>query len=148
VHAYQEELAERIARALREDGTVARLQGLLNGHTDGITEAIELLRREFNQPLRIESLARAVGMSVSGFHHHFKAVMAMSPLQFQKQLRLQEARRLLLGEHLDAASAGLRVGYEDASQFGREYKRLFGQPPGTREAGGRDVGRLREAARR
>ncbi len=72
----------------------------------------------------------------------------MSPLQFQKQLRLQEARRLMLGEHLDAASAGLRVGYEDASQFSREYRRHFGQPPGTREAGGRDVERLRDGARR
>jgi AraC-like DNA-binding protein len=80
-------------------------------------------------------------MSVSGFHHHFKAVTAMSPLQFQKQLRLQEARRLLLGENLDAASAGYRVGYDDPSQFSREYKRLFGQPPV------RDVERLREAAR-
>ena len=68
-------------------------------------------------------------MSVSGFHHHFKAVTAMSPLQFQKQLRLQEARRLMLGENLDAASAGYRVGYDDASQFSREYKRLFGEPP-------------------
>jgi AraC-like DNA-binding protein len=121
---------------------------LLGGPTDGIAEAIERLRREFNRPLRIESLARELGMSVSGFHHQLKAVTAMSPLQFQKQLRLQEARRLLLGEHLDAASAGYRVGDEDASQFSREYKRRFGQPPGTREAGGRDVERLREAARR
>lgn len=79
-------------------------------------------------------------MSVSGFHHHFKAVTAMSPLQFQKQLRLQEARRILLGENLDAASAGFRVGYDDASQFSREYRRLFGRPPM------RDVERLREAA--
>jgi AraC-like DNA-binding protein len=80
-------------------------------------------------------------MSVSGFHHHFKAVTAMSPLQFQKQMRLQEARRLMLGEHLDAASAGYRVGYDDASHFNREYKRLFGLPPL------RDVERLREATR-
>ncbi len=80
-------------------------------------------------------------MSVSGFHHHFKAVTAMSPLQFQKQLRLQEARRLLLVEHLDAASAAYQVGYEDASHFNREYKRLFGLPPM------RDVEQLREAAR-
>ena len=72
----------------------------------------------------------------------------MSPLQFQKQLRLQEAPRLMLGEKLDAASAGYRAGYDDASQFSREYKRRFGQPPGTREAGGRDVERLRKAARR
>jgi AraC-like DNA-binding protein len=79
-------------------------------------------------------------MSVSGFHHHFKAVTTMSPLQFQKQMRLQEARRLMLGEHLDAASAGYRVGYDDASHFNREYKRLFGLPPL------RDVERLRAAA--
>ena len=79
-------------------------------------------------------------MSVSGFHHHFKAVTAMSPLQFQKQLRLQEARRLLLAGDVDAATAGYRVGYDDPSHFSREYKRLFGEPPL------RDVGRLREAA--
>ena len=79
-------------------------------------------------------------MSVSGFHHHFRAVTAMSPLQFQKRMRLQAARRLMLGEDLDASSAGHRVGYGDASQFTREYKRLFGAPPA------RDVERLREAA--
>jgi AraC-like DNA-binding protein len=93
-------------------------------------------------------MARELGMSVSGMHHRFKAVTAMGPLEFQKQPRLQEARRLLLGEHPDVASAGYRVGYEDASQFSREYKRLFGEPPGTREAGGRDVERLRESVRR
>jgi AraC-like DNA-binding protein len=125
-----------------EQGNRLRHLALLGGQTESIAEAIERLRREFNQPLRIESIARELGMSVSGFHHHFKAVTAMSPLQFQKQLRLQEARRLMLGEHLDAASAGYRVGYEDASQFSREYKRLFGQPPM------RDVERLRETARR
>ncbi len=68
-------------------------------------------------------------MSVSGFHHHFKSVTAMSPLQFQKQIRLQEARRLMLGEALDVASASSRVGYEDPSYFSREYKKLFGAPP-------------------
>jgi len=77
-------------------------------------------------------------MSPSGFHEHFKAVTAMSPLQFQKQIRLQEARRLMLGEDLDATGAAFRVGYEDASHFSREYKRLFGEPPM------RDVGRLRQ----
>lgn len=123
-----------------EQGNRLRHLALLGGSTDRIAEAVERLRREFDQPLRIESLAREMGMSVSGFHHHFKAVTAMSPLQFQKQLRLQEARRLLLGESLDAASAGYRVGYDDASQFSREYKRLFGQPPL------RDVERLREGA--
>jgi len=111
----------------------------LGGSTHRIVEAIERLRKEFDQPLRIEEIARELGMSVSGFHHHFKAVTAMTPLQFQKQIRLQEARRLMLGEDLDAAGAGYRVGYGDASHFTREYKRLFGAPPV------RDVERLREA---
>lgn len=88
----------------------------------------------------MERIAHALGMSVSGFHHQFKAVTALSPLQFQKRLRLQEARRLMLGEHLDAASAGSHVGYDDAAHFNREYKSLFGLPPL------RDVERLREAA--
>lgn len=121
-----------------EQGNRLRHLALLGGRTDRIAEAVERLRRDFSQPLRIENLARELGMSVSGFHHHFKAVTAMSPLQFQKQLRLQEARRMMLGENLDAASAGYRVGYDDPSQFSREYKRLFGQPPL------RDVERLRE----
>lgn len=81
-------------------------------------------------------------MNVSSFHHHFKAVTAMSPLQIKKRLRRQEARRLMLGEALDAASAGYRVGYDDAAYFSREYKSLFGLPPM------RDVERLRERARR
>jgi AraC-like DNA-binding protein len=111
-----------------------------HGHSHSIARALERLRKDFDQTLRIEDIARELGMSVSGFHHHFKAVTAMSPLQFQKQMRLQEARRLMLGEDLDAASAGYRVGYGDASHFNREYKRLFGAPPA------RDVERLREAA--
>jgi AraC-like DNA-binding protein len=114
---------------------------VLGGYTHRIAEAVARLRKDFDQPLRIEQIARELGMSVSGLHHHFKAVTALSPLQFQKQLRLQEARRLMLGEDLDAASAGYRVGYHDAAHFNREYKRLFGAPPM------RDVERLREAAR-
>jgi AraC-like DNA-binding protein len=125
---------------LGEQGNRLRHLALLGGHGDSITAAVQRLHKDFNQPLRIESLARELGMSVSAFHHHFKAVTAMSPLQFQKQLRLQEARRLMLGEDLDATSAGLRVGYDDASQFSREYKRLFGEPPM------RDVERLRQIA--
>ncbi len=109
--------------------------------TQRIAGAIERLRKDFDQPLRIEDMAREVGMSVSGFHHHFRALTAMSPLQFQKQLRLQEARRLMFGEGLDAASAGYRVGYGNASHFTREYKRLFGAPPM------HDVEQLREGAR-
>jgi AraC-like DNA-binding protein len=110
----------------------------LGGSTHRIAEAVERLRKDFDQPLRIEDIAHDLGMSISGFHHHFRALTAMSPLQFQKQLRLQEARRLMLGEGLDAASAGYRVGYGDASHFTREYKRLFGAPPM------RDMEQLRE----
>jgi AraC-like DNA-binding protein len=77
----------------------------------------------------IEAIARELGMSVSGFHHHFKSVTSMSPLQFQNQIRLQEARRLMLGEELDAASAGHRVGYENPAYVSRDYKKLFGAPP-------------------
>lgn len=102
-----------------------------------IVRAIDRLRREYDQSLRMEDLARELGMSVSGLHHHFKAVTAMSPLQFQKQIRLQEARRLMLSEDLDAASAAFRVGYNDAAHFSREYKSLFGEPPR------RDVRRVR-----
>jgi AraC-like DNA-binding protein len=123
-----------------EQGARLRHLAILGGYTPHIARAVERLRQDFDQPLRIESLARELGMSVSGFHHHFKAVTEMSPLQFQKRLRLQEARRLMLGEDLDAASAAYRVGYHDASHFNREYKSLFGVPPM------RDVQRLREEA--
>lgn len=123
-----------------EQGHRLRQMTVLGGQTHRIAQAVEKICRDFNQPLRVEDIARQIGMSVSGFHHHFKAVTAMSPLQFQKQLRLQEARRLMIGEALDAATAGYRVGYDDASHFNREYKRLFGVPPM------RDVERLMETA--
>ena len=109
------------------------------GHTHRIARAIQRFHKEFDQQLRIDDIAQELGMSTSSFHQHFKAVTALSPLQFLKQLRLQEARRLMLGEQIDAASAGYQVGYDDASHFNREYKRLFGLPPM------RDVERLREA---
>jgi len=121
-----------------EQGGRLRHLALQGGYTPYIARAVARLRQDFDQPLHVEGLARELGMSVSGFHHHFKAVTAMSPLQFQKRLRLQEARRLMLGEDLDAASAAYRVGYHDASHFNREYKSLFGVPPM------RDVQRLRE----
>ena len=92
-----------------------------------------------NPPI-LEEIARDFGMSPSGFHHHFKMVTDMSPIQFQRQIRLQEARRLMLGEEFDAASAGFRVGYEDPSHFSREYKKHFGNSPI------RDVERLRALA--
>ena len=94
-----------------------------------IARAVRWLRENFADPLRVESLAREARMSLSGFHQHFKAVTGLSPVQFQKQLRLQEARRLMLGKGLDAAEAAFRVGYESPSQFSREYRRMFGAPP-------------------
>lgn len=120
-----------------EQGSRLRHLALQGGYTPDIIQAVKRLRQHFDQPLRIEELAQHLGMSVSGFHHHFKAVTALSPLQFQKQLRLQEARRLMLSEDLDATSAAYRVGYQDAAYFNREYKSLFGVPPM------RDVQRLR-----
>jgi AraC-like DNA-binding protein len=130
-------IREIVYRLLRgEQG--ARLGHLMtSGDTRRISKAVGHLREHFYEPLRIENIARELGMSVSGFHHHFKSVTAMSPLQFQKQIRLQEARRLMLGEDLDAASAGFRVGYEDPSYFSRDYKKQFGAPPQ------RDIARLR-----
>jgi AraC-like DNA-binding protein len=122
---------------MSEQGSRLRHLPRLGGHSDRIAQAVDRLRQEFDQPLRIESIARDLGMSPSGFHHHFKVVTDMSPLQYQKQLRLQEARRVMLGENLDAASAGYRVGYEDPSHFSRDYKRLFGESPM------RDIERLR-----
>jgi AraC-like DNA-binding protein len=112
-------------------GQGARLNHILasSGDTRRISKAIGHLGEHFDEQLKMEEIARELGMSVSGFHHHFKSVTSMSPLQFQKHLRLQEARRLMLGEDMDAASAGFRVGYEDPSHFSREYKRHFGAPP-------------------
>jgi AraC-like DNA-binding protein len=131
---------EIVYRLLKgEQGDRLRQIAVLGGHSHRIARALEQLRKDFARPLRIEDIARELGMSVSGFHHHFRAVTAMSPLQFQKRMRLQEARHLMLAEDIDAASAGYRVGYSDASHFNREYKRLFGAPPM------RDVERLREA---
>lgn len=108
-----------------------RLQALCSGvgNVQRIARAIALIKARYAEPLRVEALAETVHMSVSSLHHHFKTVTAMSPLQFQKQVRLHEARRLMLLERLDATSAAHRVGYESASQFSREYRRLFGAPP-------------------
>ena len=88
-----------------------------------------LLRSGFARPLPVERLATAAGMSPSSFHEHFRAVTSLSPLQFQKQLRLIEARRLMLGEGRSASAAAFAVGYESVPQFTREYARLFGAPP-------------------
>ncbi|TWJ18690.1 AraC family transcriptional regulator [Geobacter argillaceus] len=111
----QGERLRQIASAGSQSHQIARVIGWLKGN--------------FTQPLRIDDLAAQARMSSSTFHHHFRSMTALSPLQFQKQLRLQEARRLMLAEHLDAATAAFQVGYESPSQFSREYNRLFGAPP-------------------
>ena len=126
---------------LGKQGDRLRHLAVMGGYTSPIARAIERLREDFDQQLRIEDVAQEIGMSVSSFHHHFKVVTTITPLQFQKRLRLQEARRLMISEDLDAASTAYRVGYNDASHFNREYKSLFGLPPM------RDVERLREVAR-
>jgi AraC-like DNA-binding protein len=109
------------------------------GHTHRVARAIDWLKQHYASPLRIEDLASEVHMSPSALHHRFKAVSGMSPLQFQKQLRLHEARRLMFADGLECAAAGHKVGYESPSQFSREYRRLFGAPPR------QEIAKLREA---
>lgn len=117
----------------------ARLRSLLavDSQSQRVARAIDWLKSHYDQPLAIDHLADTANMSKSSLHHHFKALTAMSPLQYQKQLRLQEARRLMLMESMDASTVSRRVGYESPSQFSREYRRLFGAPPL------KDIARLR-----
>ena len=105
------------------------------GQTQRVLSAIEWVRCNFDKPLKLEELARQSGMSLSALHHHFKDVTGLSPLQFGKQMRLQEAKRLMLRGDLDAAGAGGRVGYDDPSHFSRDYRRFFGAPPRRHIAG-------------
>jgi AraC-like DNA-binding protein len=121
-----------------DQGERLRQIASVGSQSQQIARAIDWLKGNFAQPLRIEELAAQVRMSGSTFHHHFRSMTALSPLQFQKQLRLREARRLMLAEHLDAATAAFQVGYESPSQFSREYNRLFGAPPL------RDITKLRQ----
>lgn len=121
---------EILYRLLRNgQGARLRQMTLQDSQTQRVAKAIRLLRENFTQSLRMEAIAHNVHMSVSSLHHHFKAVTSMTPLQYQKQLRLQEARRLMLLEDIDVSIAAHRVGYESASQFSREYSRFFGAPP-------------------
>jgi len=119
----------------------ARLRQIVSAGSQShrIARAVEWLKTHCDQPLRVEDLAASAQMSTSTFHHHFRQLTAMSPVQYQKSLRLTEARRLMLAEDLDAATAAFRVGYESPSQFSREYARLFGAPPR------RDIEALRQA---
>ncbi|AGH49721.1 MULTISPECIES: AraC family transcriptional regulator [Sphingomonadales] len=120
-----------------EQQAQARHIAIRDGRLAQINKAIGWIRRNFAEAFRIEAVAAEAGMSASSLHHHFRAVTAMSPLQYQKRIRLQEARRLIVAEGKDAAQAGFSVGYDSPSQFSREYARLFGAPPL------RDASRLR-----
>ncbi|MEP9377662.1 AraC family transcriptional regulator [Aquabacter sp. CN5-332] len=110
-------------------GSAMRRLAVPDSHTARIARAVAVLRAEFDQPIPVERLAATAGMSPSSFHHHFKAVTSLSPLHFQKQLRLLEARRLLLTGGSAVSQAAFTVGYESVSQFTREYARMFGAPP-------------------
>ena len=112
-----------------DQGFRLRQMASAGSQSQQIARAIDWLKGNFTQPLRIDDLANRVNMSASTLHHHFRAVTTMSPLQYQKWLRLNEARRLMLTERLDATTAAFNVGYESPSQFSREYSRLFGAPP-------------------
>jgi len=120
-----------------ERAEMVRQIGCAGGRLEQVRRAIRWLRQNYAEPMRIERLAEVAGMSETSLHRHFKAVTAMSPLQYQKQVRLQEARNLILSRGRDMAAIGFAVGYDSPSQFSREYSRLFGQPPG------RDLERLR-----
>jgi len=110
-------------------GAAIRRLALPDSHAQRVARAVAILRAEFARPVPVERLAAAAGMSPSSFHQHFKAVTSLSPLQFQKQLRLLEARRLMVGDGLSASRAAFEVGYESVPQFTREYGRMFGAPP-------------------
>ncbi|TXT34971.1 MAG: transcriptional regulator arac family [Comamonadaceae bacterium] len=129
-------------RLLRSD-QASRLRQIVSvdGQGHRIAKAIDWLKLNYAMPFRIEELAARVQMSAPTFHHHFRQLTAMSPLQYQKWLRLNESKRLMLNEHLDVSSAAFKVGYESPSQFSREYGRLFGVPPR------RDIAVLREQAK-
>ncbi len=112
----------------RHGGAIRRL-GWPESYAGRVARAVAVLRSEFRRPLRMRRLAEAAGMSASSFHHHFREATSLSPLQFQKQLRLIEARRLMMSESASASAAAFAVGYESAPQFTREYRRMFGAPP-------------------
>jgi AraC-like DNA-binding protein len=134
----QREISYRLL--IGDQGARLRQMASAGSQSRQIARAIDWLKGNFMQPVRIDDLALQVNMSTSTFHHYFRALTAMSPLQYQKWLRLNEARRLMLAERLDATNAAFQVGYESPSQFSREYSRLFGAPPL------RDITNLRQPA--
>ena len=125
-----------------EQGDVVRQLGLADSSLSHITQAVRWIRENYTRPFRVEEVAQLSGMSVSAFHRNFQAVTAMSPIQFQKHIRLQSARLLLANSPNDVTGVGSRVGYDSPSQFSREYRRQFGAPPTL------DAARLRGGAGR
>jgi AraC-like DNA-binding protein len=123
----QREIIYRILQ--RPEGARLRAITTYGEQSNRTAQAIAWLKSNYEKPLRVEDLAQMARMGVSTFHHRFREMTAMSPVQYQKQLRLQAARAQMLTDDLDASSAALKVGYESVSQFSREYSRLFGQPP-------------------
>ena len=130
IHLLRSPIGVRVAQMGFAESSVYRLE-----------KAISWLRENYSQPMKVEELAEMVHMSISSFHEHFKAVTSMSPLQYQRVLRLQKARRLMLSTMMDAGAASQQVGYLSASQFSREYSRFFGSAPT------RDIARLRQDTR-
>lgn len=111
------------------EGSRLRAIAAIGNQSHRTAKAVEWIRKNYAKPLRVEELAEMSGMAVSTFHHHFRLLTSMSPVQYQKQIRLQEARKRMISESVDAATAAFEVGYESASQFSREYRRQYGQPP-------------------
>ncbi|MFJ6988444.1 MULTISPECIES: AraC family transcriptional regulator N-terminal domain-containing protein [unclassified Streptomyces] len=124
-----------------EQGSTVRQLGLADSGLSHVARAVGWIREHYAQPFKVADVAGLCGMSVSAFHRNFQAVTAMSPIQFQKQIRLQEARVLLTTHPHDVTAVGRRVGYDNASQFSREYRRQFGEAPS------KDAARLRDEAR-
>jgi AraC-like DNA-binding protein len=110
-------------------GGAIRSLGVVDSHAQRVARAVALIRANFAKPLGVEQMAAAAGMSVSSFHEHFRSVTSLTPLQFQKQLRLIEARRMMLADGEMISNAAYAVGYESVTQFTREYARMFGLPP-------------------
>jgi AraC-like DNA-binding protein len=137
--AYRREIVWRLLTS--DQGGLVRQIGVADGSLARVTRSVRWIREHYADPLRVEQLAEMARMSSSAFHRHFRSATSMTPIQFQKQIRLQEARTLLLAAADDIAGVGFRVGYDSPSQFSREYRRAFGEPPA------RDAVRLRATAR-
>lgn len=137
--AYRREIVWRLLTS--EQGRLVRQIGVADGSLARVARSVRWIREHYADPLRVEELAQLARMSTTAFHRHFRSATSMTPIQFQKQIRLQEARTLLLAAADDVARIGFRVGYDSPSQFSREYRRAFGESPA------RDAIRLRASAR-